>query len=439
MGRIAAHAFEPEGHTLTFTGRLARDHGWSLDEARAAIEEYRRFCFLAVSAGRGVTPSEEVDEVWHQHLTYSRDYWRNWCGEALRTELHHEPTKGGAAQGAHFAEQYAATLALYEARFGPPPPSFWPGTAERFGRRPRFRIVDRRHALVFALPGRPGHGVLRRALGLGLAVAFSALGTGPAAAASWDVLDWTAGPFLTFYAVAAVVSLLVAKDLPSVLTATPASRPRCGVLGPAEVAFLAGGRTRAADVMTLEAIASGRASLEGRTITVAGRSTTRAALKGDLSAHIDHLQDRLVEEGFALSRDRHFALRVATFGLVSPVLLIGLAKIGVGSARDKPVGILVALVLVTAFVGIVLTGERRPASRAGRRALTQYRGEHQRAIRAPRPEEVIAAFACVGISALVGTAFASYGELIKAQSNGGSGCSSGGGCGGGGCGGCGGA
>lgn len=86
--------------------------------------------------------------------------------------------------------------------------------------------------------------MLRRALGRGLAVALSASRAGPAAAASLNVLDRTAGPFLTIYAVAAVVSLLAAEDLPSVLTAMPASRPRRRVLGPAEFVFLAGGRAR---------------------------------------------------------------------------------------------------------------------------------------------------------------------------------------------------
>ena len=140
--RIAAHEFEPVGDSLTFTGRLARDHGWSLGQARAAIDEYRRFCFLALRAGREVTPREEVDEVWHQHLTYSRDYWHSWCRDVLRRDLHHGPTLGGLAEARRFAGQYAETLAAYEAWFGPPPPGLWPGTAERFG-GPRFQVVDR--------------------------------------------------------------------------------------------------------------------------------------------------------------------------------------------------------------------------------------------------------------------------------------------------------
>ncbi len=162
--RIRAHDFEPAAATLTFTGRLARDRGWRLDVARAAVEEYRRFCFLAAVSPVPVTPSEEVDEVWHQHLTYSRDYWTRWCREALRADLHHDPTAGGPAERRRYAAQYADTLARYEDWFGPPPAAFWPGTAARFG-RPRFRTVDRARTLVLPVPSGPGR---LRAVGLGL-------------------------------------------------------------------------------------------------------------------------------------------------------------------------------------------------------------------------------------------------------------------------------
>ncbi len=152
LTRIEAHPFDP-GDPLGFTRRLARDHEWTPAFAQAAVREYGRFCFLAVVTPGPVTPSEEVDEVWHLHLTYSRDYWAVWCGEVLRTALHHDPTKGGPVEQRRFRTQYAQTLAAYEAFFGSPPPPFWPATHRRFGVRPRFRVLDTHRA--FALP-RPG-------------------------------------------------------------------------------------------------------------------------------------------------------------------------------------------------------------------------------------------------------------------------------------------
>ena len=149
--RIEGHAFETTD-PLSFTRRLARDHGWALPYSRDAVREYGRFCFLAVATPGPVTPSEEVDEVWHLHLTYSRDYWTIWCPQVLQASLHHDPTKGGPAEQSRFRAQYAATLGAYERFFGPPPAVFWPATHIRFGRRPRFLIVDTHRWLTLPRP-----------------------------------------------------------------------------------------------------------------------------------------------------------------------------------------------------------------------------------------------------------------------------------------------
>lgn len=148
--RIAAHDFEP-ATPFNFTQRLARDHGWSLDDARAAVDAYRRFCFLAMVSPKPVTPSEVVDEVWHQHLIYSRDYWTTWCGERLQAPLHHDPTPGGPEAQMTYRRQYAETLALHERFFGPPSPDLWPATHIRFA-GPRYHVTDLTYWLVLPRP-----------------------------------------------------------------------------------------------------------------------------------------------------------------------------------------------------------------------------------------------------------------------------------------------
>ena len=158
--RIGAHDFEPDT-PLNFTLRLARDRDWTLAEARAAVDAYRRFCFLAVVSPTPMTPSEAVDEVWHQHLTYSRDYWDVWCAQVLRKTLHHDPTPGGPEAQQSYRRMYAQTLALHEAFFGPPDALLWPATHARFAARPRYRTVDNERALIVP---RPSHWV-RRAFG----------------------------------------------------------------------------------------------------------------------------------------------------------------------------------------------------------------------------------------------------------------------------------
>lgn len=130
--RIWAHPFEHAEQSRDLVRRVAMEQGWPVRRARAALEEYRRFCFLAVVCPHAVTPSEEVDAVWHAHLLYTRDYWKVFCPEVLGRELHHGPTLGGAKEEARFYDQYAETLASYQHYFGPPPPEFWPPARVRF-------------------------------------------------------------------------------------------------------------------------------------------------------------------------------------------------------------------------------------------------------------------------------------------------------------------
>ena len=137
------------GTALSFERRLARENGWTPGRAARVMDEYRRFCFLAATAGHEVTPSDAVDQAWHLHLTYSRDYWERFCPEVLGTSLHHGPTEGGAGERHRFFEQYARTLQSYERVFGMPPPAdIWPDARQRLLDDPRARRVHPREAVI---------------------------------------------------------------------------------------------------------------------------------------------------------------------------------------------------------------------------------------------------------------------------------------------------
>jgi hypothetical protein len=151
--RLATMRIEAEGARLTFAARLARENGWSAAHAAAVVEEYRRFLYLAAIAGP-VTPSEDVDQAWHLHLSFTRHYWEMLCGETIGTPLHHDPTEGGPAQWAHYHRQYEETLARYRAIFGAAPPcEIWPDAAARFAARP-LRIDAGRYWLLPKAPVR---------------------------------------------------------------------------------------------------------------------------------------------------------------------------------------------------------------------------------------------------------------------------------------------
>jgi hypothetical protein len=149
--RLSCYSIGPEDAALSFAARLARENGWSLARAGRVIGEYRRFCYLALRAGHPVTPSDAVDQAWHLHLTYSRDYWERFCPEVLGMALHHGPTAGGRAEAARFYEQYAETLKSYEILFGEGPPAdLWPDARRRFHFDPRARRVRPRDGLFLS-------------------------------------------------------------------------------------------------------------------------------------------------------------------------------------------------------------------------------------------------------------------------------------------------
>jgi hypothetical protein len=88
---------------------------------------------LPASPGE-VTPSDEVDQAWHLHLAYSRDYWEEFCPNVLRRRLHHGPTDGGSGEDERYKANCRRTLEIYEATFGEQPPSdIWPPVSLRFG------------------------------------------------------------------------------------------------------------------------------------------------------------------------------------------------------------------------------------------------------------------------------------------------------------------
>ncbi|MEM9631187.1 MAG: hypothetical protein AAGA50_07665 [Pseudomonadota bacterium] len=138
-----------------FSARLARENGWTHDFALQVIEEYLRFAYLSQISPSVVTPSEDVDQAWHLHLTFTKHYWVPFR-EALGGALHHMPTTGGAGQAAFFRDAYDKTLALYVQEFGTPPEDVWPSADIRFSKGPRYRRVNANGVWVIPKPKIPG-------------------------------------------------------------------------------------------------------------------------------------------------------------------------------------------------------------------------------------------------------------------------------------------
>ncbi|MEZ5443246.1 MAG: TIGR04222 domain-containing membrane protein [Lysobacterales bacterium] len=452
-GRLQAHPLERPEQGLDLVRRVAREQGWTLPEARAAVEEYRRFCLLACLSETPVTPSEDVDQVWHLHLTYSRDYWERWCGQALQRPLHHDPTPGGQAAGQTYVQQYAQTLALYERCFGPPPRRWWPASHRRFARPERWRWVDRQRYWLLPRPRHWGALLANRWPWLGLLLPASAM------ALPSNPLDWTAGPFLALFGLGGLLLWITTLILRHLASDTGAARGG-QQLTAHEMAFLAGGSERLLDTTVAAALDDGTlqwddASMvlrptgqgsvsEHRDVLAAVRQGARPKrLARRLAPLRQRVQLELMRRGLVL--DNAQAWKVQLWSALPLALWsgFGVAKIVTGLERDKPVGFLVILTILCAIATLTWLFKRPRFSKAGRVALAQARVQQSRAARAPRSGhgELAVAVALGGTVLLSGTAWAGYHQYrTPSGDGGGSGGDSdgGGGCGGGGCGGCGG-
>jgi uncharacterized protein (TIGR04222 family) len=125
LARIESFGFSEPADPLGFESRLADDQGWTLGYALAVAEEYRRFLVLTQVAGQPVSPSPDVDEAWHLHLTRTAHY-EAFCTASFGRFLHHEPARAG--EGKRHRLMYRDTLAAYLHAFGArAPTTIWPG------------------------------------------------------------------------------------------------------------------------------------------------------------------------------------------------------------------------------------------------------------------------------------------------------------------------
>lgn len=121
--RVASLFGGSDASTKAFASKLSRKLGWSPEFALKAIDEYRKFVFLGNVGTMSVTPSKVIDQVWHEHLLFSRAY-REFCRDVLRRDFDHNPelvpTTG---QTDVFQAQYLETLDAYRAEFNREPPA----------------------------------------------------------------------------------------------------------------------------------------------------------------------------------------------------------------------------------------------------------------------------------------------------------------------------
>lgn len=95
--------------------------GWTLEQAKASVEEYRRFLLLTVTSKLTIPPTKFVDSVWHAHILDTMKYAED-CQSTFGFFLHHFPYFGlrGAEDNANLQQAFRAAASVYEAEFKTP-------------------------------------------------------------------------------------------------------------------------------------------------------------------------------------------------------------------------------------------------------------------------------------------------------------------------------
>ncbi len=491
LARIEAFAIDAPGVALSFTARLARENGWSAAYAARVVTEYKRFVYLAMQAGHPVTPSEDVDQAWHLHMVYTRSYWTKFCGEILPRPLHHDPTAGGASEGAKFHDWYARTLESYEREFGSAPPDdVWPSVAQRFATAgqqrwvdpgqywivPKLRLLNGIRAFVGKLH-RPGLTALTLLMVLSVATGCASLQS-----RGVNVFDWDGPAFLWFYVLCLGLASVVAyrRKRLSLAASEPASDEALA-LDPYSLAYLKGGPALVAQAAVMKLVGLGCLEVKKGFVNVTvqklplpeditlepiesrllgalsheSKTMTRLEIMPALKSSFEEIRAQLERRGLLQSAGERTSQGCA---IMLPMLLcmgLGIIKVIVGLSRDKPVFFLVALIVITLILGMIIAN-RPHRTRKGSAILGQHRSAWQAEQSSPsyvaNMSLIPLALACGGNDALAPWGLDQtanhVGKNIAPQSNSSSGCgSSSSGCGssgcggsgcGGGCGGCGG-
>ena len=139
--KIKAFKLDFSNTIMPFSAKLAYEYRWSQVYTLRAIQEYKKFIFLAMVADHIVSPSAIVDRVWHHHLLFTHSYWDELCGKVLDKPLHHTLGFGGKEEAIKNYHLYELTIETYQRYFGTPPEDIWDHPPMR-SKNPFYQWID---------------------------------------------------------------------------------------------------------------------------------------------------------------------------------------------------------------------------------------------------------------------------------------------------------
>lgn len=71
--------------------RMIIKHGWTEDKTEKALKDYRYFLYMSQMVEQAITPTGDVDDLWHEHILHTNKYAID-CQKLFGKFLHHFPT-----------------------------------------------------------------------------------------------------------------------------------------------------------------------------------------------------------------------------------------------------------------------------------------------------------------------------------------------------------
>jgi len=99
--------------------RVMKEKRWTRRMAETAAHFYRNYLFLVKKYGDDIPtlgPTKQMDEIWHAHILYTRDY-RAFCEKVFGGYLDHQPNSEDHEMT---GENLNILLSLHEKEFGEP-------------------------------------------------------------------------------------------------------------------------------------------------------------------------------------------------------------------------------------------------------------------------------------------------------------------------------
>ncbi len=427
--RLQDFELDDPTHEFGFTRHLMKNQGWTLTYAQRAIAEYKKFAFLTVVANHYVVPSDQVDQVWHAHVLLTQSYWEEFCPQVLGKKLHHHPARGGRTERAEFHHFYAQTITSYWYFFGSPPEDIWSPPDVRFGAELKMQRVNLSEHWV--IPKRLPQLRLAQPLSAIAIIAFVTVGcvdAGQKSPLGRFVNDLIADHFITILIVSVILGLIVRY-----LIRIPSKKPQKPQLDIYQMAYLAGGSSRAVELAITQLVYQGylRPNVRHRTLAIEKALPPEASylerqvmqqvhqtpnlqsLRQISKYKTDFLREQLDQEKLLM---RGWAGIIAmSFGLFFIITVLGLfvASLASGLLSESLMKIAAVVDIITVLwtaIGIITACCFVPSFRTrwGSRILADIKKNHD-------VYDVMQRFALYGYRVLSGGALDDLKQIFKAQ------------------------